>query len=129
MRSSRLLTRARLQPGMRGEWTLRFSDDEFPVLLRINTADPSGSHIELKHETRDYRRGEEEVTYRVRLGWTVPPYGGDRLPRRSRAACSVHRLSLALAAVRSNGRAGFGRLLHCASVVHRQPQLALSCVL
>jgi hypothetical protein len=56
---------------------LRFSDNYLPVLMRTDAADPSGPPIEIEHETRDYREGDRVVTYRVRLGWTVPPAAGD----------------------------------------------------
>ena len=35
--STRLLTRAKLKDGMRGETTLRFNSGDFPVTLRLST--------------------------------------------------------------------------------------------
>ena len=66
---------------MRGEAILHFSDDKFPILFRIDTADPSGPYVELEHETRDYREGDRKVGYRAgRYGPMAGSDGGSSAP-------------------------------------------------
>jgi hypothetical protein len=58
--------------------TIHFDEGKFPIVITIDTSDPSDPCIELIHPTRDEREGDRFVRDRVRLIWTVPTYGGRR---------------------------------------------------
>jgi hypothetical protein len=67
-----------LQKEQRLTGTLHFDEGKFPIVITIDTSDPSDPCIELIHPTRDESEGDRFVRDRIRLIWTVPTYGGRR---------------------------------------------------
>ena len=71
------LRRGGLRTGLKGEASLKYGEDEFPIRMAIDTTGDN-PHIVLTHETRSTRYESEAVSYRVQLTWTQPPFGGRR---------------------------------------------------
>ena len=68
-------TLKRIPTGARGAFSLRWSDG-FDAAVAFDTADPDDAFVELRHAIR--AKGEREVSYRVYLARSIPPYGGGR---------------------------------------------------
>jgi hypothetical protein len=70
--------KANLRKGGRVASATLLPDGTSPILIAVDTTDPSAAYIELHHQTRDGRRGDQWVRDRIHLSQTVPTYGGSR---------------------------------------------------
>ena len=68
-------TLKRIPTGARGSVTLRWTDG-FEVAVAFDTAHPDDAFVELRHAIR--AKDEHEISYRVYLARSIPPYGGGR---------------------------------------------------
>ena len=84
-------TLKRIPTGARGTVTFRWADD-FEATAIFDTIDLDGAFLELRHAIR--AKDEHNVSYRVYLTRSIPPYGGRRwwfvCPRYQRRAFKLY---------------------------------------
>lgn len=84
-------TLKRMRPGTRTNVSLRWSDG-FEAAVVFDATHPGGAYVELRHAIR--AKDERDVSYRVCLARSFPPYGGGRwwfvCPRHQRRAFKLY---------------------------------------